>query len=97
MPQKRSGLLAIVVNGIIYAIGGEQAVARGFTKAYDPETDTWTQKVNLNNRRMDHSTSAVNGHINIAQMHPADELERLLALYVFSRRDKRGVNPFSRP
>ena len=63
MSEKRSRLSASVVNGIIYVIGGEQAVARGFTEAYDPETDTWTTKADMNNRRMGHSTSAVDGRI----------------------------------
>jgi Invasin, domain 3/Kelch motif len=45
MPTARSQLAVAVVNGILYAIGGQSAAA-GFTtvEAYDPETNRWSRK-----------------------------------------------------
>ena len=54
---------ACVVNGRIYAIGGD-----GFTTAtqeYDPATNSWTQGVPMPSGRIYHSACAVNGKVYI--------------------------------
>ena len=60
MPTKRSGVAVSVVDGKIYAIGGEETKkvprykgwiheAKGLptVEMYDPATDTWTQKADM--------------------------------------------------
>ena len=55
MPTPRRGLGVGVVNGILYAVGGE--VSSGVhplatLQAYDPATDTWTTKAPLPSKRV---------------------------------------------
>lgn len=55
MPNPRRGLGVGVVNGILYAVGGE--VSGGSApvatlQAYDPATDTWTTKAPLPSKRV---------------------------------------------
>jgi N-acetylneuraminic acid mutarotase len=50
MPTPRDGLAVAVVNGILYAIGGDVSVfgaALNKVEAYDPVTNTWTTKTPL--------------------------------------------------
>ena len=73
MPTARIDLSTSVVNGIIYAIGGEgtRITTAGVevtdnlstVEAYDPTTDMWTTKADMPTRRQELSTSAVNGII----------------------------------
>jgi N-acetylneuraminic acid mutarotase len=56
MPTPRIYLSAVVLNGIIYTIGGNKGAQNNETptttvEAYDPATDTWTIKANLNSPR----------------------------------------------
>jgi len=56
MPEPRNHHSAAAVNGIIYAIGGQfghdkNVDDQSFLHAYDPQTDTWTQKANLRSDR----------------------------------------------
>ena len=47
MPTERYGLDVGVVNGIVYAVGGLGGSAWQYlatVEAYDPATDTWTEK-----------------------------------------------------
>ena len=49
LPNPRGHLSAAVINGIIYAIGGQHGhddgiVDQNTLEAYDPATDTWTEK-----------------------------------------------------
>ncbi|MHC4686674.1 MAG: Kelch repeat-containing protein, partial [Planctomycetota bacterium] len=46
MPTARYVLSSSVVDGKIYAIGGDPAGA-STVEAYDPVTDTWTRKANM--------------------------------------------------
>ena len=68
IPTPRGVLSASVVNGKIYAIGGQIAV-NGVPKVistveeYDPVTDKWTKKADMPTARAWFSTSAVNGKI----------------------------------
>ena len=48
MPTPRTGLAAGVVNGILYAVGGNDGVSfLGTVEAYDPATNTWTTKASM--------------------------------------------------
>ena len=54
MPNPRCHLGGTSVNGLVYAIGGQFGhdggrTLTGLVHAYDPATDTWTQKANLPN------------------------------------------------
>lgn len=56
MPNPRGHLSAALVNGIIYAIGGQhghdgEIVDQNSVHAYDPETKQWTEKQALPYRR----------------------------------------------
>ena len=66
MPTARSGFATCIVNGKIYAIGGEidrfGDLAVSTVEMYDPKTDTWTQKVDMPTSRRT-STCVVNGKI----------------------------------
>ena len=77
MPTARTGLLVEVVGGKIYAIGGAETkkfrVGPGWgysskylavVEMYDPDTDTWTQKVDMPVPRIG-STCVVDGKIYI--------------------------------
>ena len=64
MPTARGKLTASVVNGRIYAIGGENA--NGYLRTnemYDPETDTWTTKANMPTARQNPRSVVVDGKI----------------------------------
>ena len=64
MPTARGGLSASVVDGKIYAIGGE-AGSQVFStvEAYDPATDTWTRKADMPTPRGFFFTAVVNDKI----------------------------------
>jgi len=64
MPTARLVLASTVVNGVIYAIGGEHSSAvLGTVEAYDPVSDTRTTKASMPTARFALSTSVVNGII----------------------------------
>ena len=76
MPTPRAGLATSVVDGKIYAIGGQkkEKLQRpiGFAyrltelptvEMYDPVTDTWTQKADIPTPRAGLATSVVDGKI----------------------------------
>jgi N-acetylneuraminic acid mutarotase len=66
MPTRRLSLATSVVDGIIYAIGGntEKFTQRLRTvEAYDPLTDTWTTKADMHTGRGALSTGVVDGKI----------------------------------
>ena len=77
MPTKRRGLVAATVNGIIYAIGGQNLLVSGdpdnptkvnLTKveAFNPSSGTWATKAPLPSRRAWPSGAAViNGKIYV--------------------------------
>jgi N-acetylneuraminic acid mutarotase len=58
-----------VVNGKIYVIGGIAVAGTGnrqnlqTVEVYDPETDTWTQGVDMPTQRVGLSTSVVDGKL----------------------------------
>jgi len=60
----RFSLSASVVNGIIYAIGGQNIAGTIFStvEAYDPKTDKWTKKADLPKGRFG-STCVVNNKV----------------------------------
>ena len=67
MPMPRSGVETSVVDGIIYAIGGTDVDWAGAclstVEAYDPATDTWTERASMPTPRGTFSTSVVDGII----------------------------------
>ena len=64
MPTARWSLATGVVNGIIYAIGGVSSSGIVATvEAYNPRTDTWTQKADMPTARGWLSVSVVNDKI----------------------------------
>ena len=69
MSRPRSGFSTVVINGKIYAIGGEHRRENGAplfsVEAYDPATDTWTQITNLPEARYHHASSVVDGKIYV--------------------------------
>ncbi|MFQ5768937.1 MAG: kelch repeat-containing protein [bacterium] len=65
MPTRRWALATCVVDGKIYAIGGNiqyPAISRD-VEVYDPVTDTWTKKTPMPTARYSLSTSSINGKI----------------------------------
>ena len=60
MLTPRAALTAQFLNGILYAVGGTNNEAKSLTtnEAYDPATDTWTEKAPMLTARQ-HLASAV--------------------------------------
>ena len=64
MPTARTYLSTSVVNGRVYAIGGQDdGILFSTVEAYDPATDTWTPEAGMPTARFLPSTSVVNGKI----------------------------------
>jgi N-acetylneuraminic acid mutarotase len=68
MPTSRCIHCASVVNGEIYVIGGTLGMASSLAgvsvvEAYNPATDTWTEKADMRTARCAVSTSVVDGKI----------------------------------
>jgi RNA polymerase sigma factor (sigma-70 family) len=67
MPTATGGISTSVVDGIIYAFGGNIGGEAGFkiatVAAYDPAKDTWTPKADMPTARVALSTRVVNGRI----------------------------------
>ena len=66
MPTGRLGLGATVVNGVLYAVGGNNtsctpSCTLGTVEAYDPASNTWTPKVPMPTRRSRLGLAVVNG------------------------------------
>ena len=97
MPTPRSAVSTSVVDGKIFAIGGDQAekikVPRGYSwktkklttvEMYDPATDTWTQKADMPTPRSYLSTSVMDGKIYaIGGMSNSNEQWRLETVEVY--------------
>jgi N-acetylneuraminic acid mutarotase len=68
MPVAREGNSTSVVDGIIYVVGGTTGVPNvGTTRvdAYDPVTDTWTQKADMPTGRHTLASSALDGKVYV--------------------------------
>ncbi|MFC1718602.1 Kelch repeat-containing protein [Candidatus Poribacteria bacterium] len=65
MPTARMALSTSVVNGRIYAIGGQitNFEVLSAVEEYNPETDSWVKRADMPTARRSLSTSAVNGKI----------------------------------
>src|SRR5437660_5040896 len=63
MPTERERLGAASINGILYAVGGQNAGPGNLTtvEAYDPATDTWTTKASMPTGRSHLGVAAING------------------------------------
>src|SRR3989442_282167 len=63
MPTARERLGAAAINGILYAVGGQNAGPGNLTtvEAYDPATDRWTTKASMPTGRSHLGVAAING------------------------------------
>ena len=63
MPTPRSGLAVGVVNGLLYALGGNDAsnATVATVEAYDPATNTWSAKASMRTARTRLGAAVVNG------------------------------------
>jgi N-acetylneuraminic acid mutarotase len=64
MPTPRVGVMVGVVNGLLYAVGGQLSPSSApltVVEAYDPITDTWTSKASLPTARSGFGVGVVNG------------------------------------
>jgi len=66
MDSSRYGLVVGVVNGKLYAIGGQTPTRTGMVQEYDPATDTWTTKTSLPSARTRFASAVLNDKIYIA-------------------------------
>lgn len=69
MPTPREGLAVAVVNGTLYAIGGNVGpfgAALNTVEAYNPVTDTWTTKAPMPTTRAWMGTAVLNNKIYVA-------------------------------
>ena len=66
MPTRRWGLSTSVVNGKIYAIGGQDDTPQvSKVEEYDTEKDVWTEKKSMPTGRFRHAAAAVGGKIYV--------------------------------
>ena len=64
MPTARSHLVASVIDGKIYVIGGSgNRALLSAVEVYDPATNTWARKADMPTARWGFSTSVVDGKI----------------------------------
>jgi RNA polymerase sigma factor (sigma-70 family) len=65
MPTPRVGFCSVMIDGIIYNIGGGnlQALFNSTTEAYNPITNIWVKKADLNVQRIFFSAVDLNGKI----------------------------------
>jgi N-acetylneuraminic acid mutarotase len=65
MPTKRGGLGAAVLDGKLYAIGGEYPQVHDDVEEYDPATQTWRQMKGMLTPRHGVATVAWNGWVHV--------------------------------
>jgi len=63
MPTARDGLAAGVINGILYAVGGDNRFEYNTNEAYDPATDTWTTKAPMPTGLDDPASGVLRGRL----------------------------------
>jgi N-acetylneuraminic acid mutarotase len=66
MPTARVGLAAAVVNGKIYAVGGEDgtfSIIFNTVEVYDPSTNSWSTAGSMPTARLNLAAAAVNGKV----------------------------------
>jgi N-acetylneuraminic acid mutarotase len=65
MPTAREFLAAGVINGKLYAVGGDELTGPflNTVEAYDPATNTWTTEASMPTARSGFGASAVNGKL----------------------------------
>ena len=83
MPTGRWALSTSVVDGKIYAIGGQTSAfaITNLVEVYDPATDTWARGRPLLEKRWAVSTCVVNGKMNVVGGANKIELVRLVEEY----------------
>ena len=82
MPTARSELAAGVVNGIIYAMGGQNGINNFATvEAYNPGTNTWSVVASMSSTREAPSVASIDGILYAAggQVDGANNSGALLA------------------
>jgi N-acetylneuraminic acid mutarotase len=70
LPTPRMNLSSVVLNGRIYVIGGTFGASGGYlgldiVEAYDPMTDTWSTKKNMNTKRKNFAACALDSSIYV--------------------------------
>ena len=71
MPTARGALTATFVNGILYAVGGQQSSdiessqILKTNEAYDPISDTWTSKTSMPTAKHHAASTAIDGKIYV--------------------------------
>ena len=63
MPTARTGLSAVAVGGVIYAIGGQTSTLLATVEAYDPLSNTWSFRASMPTPRSSFGVAAINGII----------------------------------
>ena len=65
MPTARQGLGVAALNGVLYAVGGQNVggppMIHAALEAYDPATNTWTTKASMPTARVYVGVAAING------------------------------------
>jgi N-acetylneuraminic acid mutarotase len=80
MPTPRYGVELASINGILYAVGGEQmgGVMLPTVEAYDPASNTWTNMAPMSTARCAHAVDVVNGILYSIGGRADDAAENLL-------------------
>ena len=67
MPIPRGALTANFIDGILYAVGGQDPSGKTLntTEAYDPKTDTWTERQPMHHHRHHLSSAVVDGKLYV--------------------------------
>ena len=65
MPTSRYVVRSTVVDGKVYAIGGDAGIRASRVEAYDPLTDSWTRKASMPYAEGQGGCSAVNGKVYV--------------------------------
>jgi N-acetylneuraminic acid mutarotase len=66
MPTARGALTAVVLDGRLYAIGGDRGRPVGEVAAYDPQTDAWETLPSMRHARDHLASGVVDGRIYVA-------------------------------
>ena len=83
MPTGHTGLTASVLDGKLYAVGGNQfGTSTGTVELYDPVTDTWDTKSAMPTARVYHSADVIDGQLLVTggwdiSVTPAEFLDTL--------------------
>ena len=77
MPTARGALNVNLVNGTLYAIGGDSDRPLNSNEAYDPSSDTWTSKASMPTARHHAGSAVVDGKIFVIGGRISGSLENI--------------------